>query len=69
MIRRLAIVLTGVVAAAALATASATAAPADGPHPDTLTPKEQAGLHFAGTLVGGLLGTAPHGTGHSPGAW
>ncbi|WP_405781031.1 hypothetical protein [Streptomyces sp. NBC_00859] len=56
MIRRAAIVLTGLAVAGLLATGSAAAAPADGGH--RLTEKEKAGLHFAGDVLGSLFGGA-----------
>ncbi|MFI8997651.1 hypothetical protein [Streptomyces sp. NPDC053542] len=48
--------LTALFAAGLLATGSAVAAPAD--EPDQLTPKEQAGLEFAGNVLGALFGGA-----------
>ncbi|MFD7103409.1 hypothetical protein [Streptomyces celluloflavus] len=58
MLRRLAVILTGLLAAAFLATGAAAAAPADDAD---LTPRERAGLHFAGDLLGALFGGgSPH---------
>ncbi|POX38106.1 hypothetical protein C3486_24925 [Streptomyces sp. Ru73] len=55
MMRRLTVMLTALFAAGLLATGSAAAAdPGDGP--DQLTPREQAGLEFAGEVLGGLFG-------------
>lgn len=54
MMRRLTVMLTALFAAGLLATGSAVAAPAD--EPDQLTPREQAGLQFAGDVLGALFG-------------
>lgn len=86
MIRRLAVVLTGLLAAGVLATGAATAAPLDEPQATAagtaavapadgaqdaatktaveksaedakdLTPKQKAGLHLVGEVLGALLG-------------
>ncbi|WP_199896674.1 hypothetical protein [Streptomyces niger] len=52
--RRLIVLLAAVFTAGILASGSAVAAPADGP--DQLTPREQAGLEFAGDVLGSLFG-------------
>lgn len=54
MLRRIAVVLTGLAAAGFLATGAASAAPAHDPHP--LTAKEKAGLRLAGDMLGSLFG-------------
>ncbi|MEU6116655.1 hypothetical protein ABZ840_19225 [Streptomyces sp. NPDC047117] len=54
MMRRLTVMLAAVFTAGLLATGSAVAAPAD--EPDQLTPREQAGLDFAGNVLGSLFG-------------
>ncbi|MGG2460443.1 hypothetical protein ACO0M4_11580 [Streptomyces sp. RGM 3693] len=63
MFRRTAVVLSGLLAAGILATGVAAAAPADrdqgrhqGRHSNHLTPKERAGLRFAGHLLDVLFG-------------
>ncbi|MFF8784582.1 hypothetical protein [Streptomyces sp. NPDC015125] len=62
MLRRLAVVLAGLLVSGFLATGVAAAAPAD-PHPQRgwyrdhpLTPRERAGLRFAGQILDGLFG-------------
>ncbi|MEU1075600.1 MULTISPECIES: hypothetical protein [unclassified Streptomyces] len=57
MLRRLAVVLAGLSAAVCLTAGTAHALPTDGP--TDLTPREQAGLNFAGHLLGSLFGGAP----------
>ncbi|GAA0471511.1 hypothetical protein [Streptomyces olivaceiscleroticus] len=52
--RRLIVLLAAVFTAGILASGSAVAAPAD--EPDQLTPREQAGLEFAGDVLGSLFG-------------
>ncbi len=52
MMRRLTVMLTALFAAGLLATGSAVAAP----EPEELTPREQAGLQFAGDVLGALFG-------------
>lgn len=67
MIRRIAVVLTGLLATGLLATGVAAAAPADGHHQDSwqrrhhLTPKEREGLRFAGEVLDILFGGGPAG--------
>ncbi|MFC9230976.1 hypothetical protein ACFTZI_18775 [Streptomyces decoyicus] len=62
MIRRIAVVLTGLLATGLLATGVAAAAPADGHHQDSwqrrhhLTHKEREGLRFAGEVLDILFG-------------
>ncbi|MGW0550830.1 hypothetical protein [Streptomyces altiplanensis] len=55
MRRRFALALTASLAAVLLASGTATAVPADDT-PTTLTPREQAGLDFAGQVLTALLG-------------
>ncbi|MEU5437510.1 hypothetical protein AB0G73_29635 [Streptomyces sp. NPDC020719] len=57
MLRRLAVVLVSLSAAACFTAGTATAASFDDPR--ELTPREQAGLEFAGHVLGGLLGGSP----------
>ncbi|MEU7636172.1 MULTISPECIES: hypothetical protein [unclassified Streptomyces] len=63
MLRRTTVVLSGLLAAGILATGVAAAAPADqhrgrheGRHASHLTPRERAGLRFAGHILDVLFG-------------
>ncbi|MFG2828089.1 hypothetical protein [Streptomyces sp. NPDC048434] len=62
MLRRLTAVLTGLLVSGFLATGVAAAAPADGHHQRAehsrheLTPRERAGLRFAGQILDTLFG-------------
>ncbi|MFC0844595.1 hypothetical protein ACFH04_12885 [Streptomyces noboritoensis] len=58
MLRRLAVVLVSLSAAACLTAGTAAAAVASD-EPRELTPREQAGLAFAGQVLGSFLGGAP----------
>ncbi len=60
MHRRFALALTASLAAVLLASGTAAAAPADDT-PTTLTPREQAGLDFAGQVLAALLAAVPPG--------
>ncbi|MEU4352923.1 hypothetical protein [Streptomyces sp. NPDC023838] len=58
MLRRLAVVLVSLSAAACL-TGGTAAAAVSSDDPRELTPREQAGLEFAGHVLGSLFGGAP----------
>ncbi|OAR23055.1 hypothetical protein A8W25_26395 [Streptomyces sp. ERV7] len=57
MLRRLAVVLVSLSAAACLTAGTATAVSSD--ESPELTPREQAGLQFAGHVLGSLFGGSP----------
>ncbi|MGW3008400.1 hypothetical protein ACWC9R_06090 [Streptomyces sp. NPDC001219] len=56
MLRRLSVVLAGLLVTGFLATGAAAAAPADGRHQDRLTPKERQGLRIASEVLDTLFG-------------
>ncbi|MFD9489675.1 hypothetical protein ACFWBX_38030 [Streptomyces sp. NPDC059991] len=59
MLRRLAVVLVSLSAAACLTAGTAAAAGVSSDDSRELTPREQAGLQFAGHVLGSLLGGSP----------
>ncbi|MCR8578617.1 MULTISPECIES: hypothetical protein [Streptomyces] len=56
MLRRISVVLTGLLVTGFLATGAAAAAPVDGRHQDRLTAKERQGLRIAGDVLDVLFG-------------